>query len=49
MVGTSEKEKVAEVRRSRPYHALVAVGLVSYGLVHLVLMQAATGSIKRAA
>ena len=37
VVGTSEKEKVAEVRRSRPYHALVAVGLVSYGLLHLVL------------
>ena len=28
---------VAEVRRSRPYHALVAIGLVSYGLLHLVL------------
>jgi hypothetical protein len=26
-----------EVRRSRPYHALVGLGLVSYGLVHLVL------------
>jgi type IV secretory pathway VirB2 component (pilin) len=28
---------VAEVRRSRPYHALIGVGLVSYGLLHLVL------------
>jgi hypothetical protein len=28
---------VAQVRRSRGYHALVGVGLVSYGLVHLVL------------
>ena len=26
-----------EVRRSRPYHALVGLGLASYGLVHLVL------------
>jgi hypothetical protein len=29
--------EVAEVRRSRGYHGLVGVGLVSYGLVHLVL------------
>ena len=28
---------IAEVRRSRPYQALVRVGLVSWGLVHLVL------------
>ena len=37
MVGINQKEKVAEVRRSRPYHALVGVGLVSYGLLHLVM------------
>ena len=28
---------IAEVRRSRPYHALVGVGLVSYGLLHLII------------
>jgi len=28
---------IGEVRRSKPYHALVAVGLISWGLVHLVL------------
>ncbi|HZA03024.1 MAG TPA: DUF1206 domain-containing protein [Propionibacteriaceae bacterium] len=28
---------VAQVRRSRSYHGLIGVGLVSYGLVHLVL------------
>jgi len=28
---------IAQVRRSRGYRGLVAVGLVSYGLVHLVL------------
>ena len=28
---------VAEVRRSKPYHALVGIGLVSYGLLHLVV------------
>jgi hypothetical protein len=28
---------IAEVRRSRPYHALIGIGLVSYGLLHLVL------------
>ena len=28
---------VEQVRRSRGYHALIGVGLVSYGLVHLVL------------
>ena len=37
MAGTHQKEKVAEVRRSRPYHVLVGVGLVSYGLLHLVI------------
>jgi hypothetical protein len=31
------KRSIAEVRRSRPYHALVAVGLVSYGLLHLII------------
>ena len=29
--------EVAEVRRSRPYHVLVGVGLVSYGVIHLVV------------
>ena len=29
--------QLARVRRSRGYHALVAIGLVSYGLVHLVV------------
>jgi hypothetical protein len=29
--------QVTEARRSRPYHALVGIGLVSYGLLHLVL------------
>jgi Domain of Unknown Function (DUF1206) len=28
---------VAEVKRSRPYHALVAIGLVSYGVLHLLV------------
>jgi hypothetical protein len=28
---------LTEVRRSRPYHALVGVGLVSYGLLYLVV------------
>jgi uncharacterized protein DUF1206 len=28
---------IAQVRRSRGYHGLIGVGLVSYGLVHLVL------------
>ena len=28
---------VAEVRRSRPYHTLVGIGLISYGLLHLVV------------
>jgi hypothetical protein len=31
------KRSVTEVRRSRPYHALVGVGLVSYGLLHLII------------
>jgi hypothetical protein len=29
--------QLVQVRRSRGYHALVAIGLVSYGLVHLVV------------
>jgi hypothetical protein len=29
--------QLTRVRRSRAYHALVAIGLVSYGLVHLVV------------
>jgi Domain of Unknown Function (DUF1206) len=28
---------VAEVRRSRPYHTLIAIGLASYGLLHLMV------------
>jgi hypothetical protein len=28
---------VDEVRRSRPYHVLVSIGLISYGLLHLVV------------
>jgi hypothetical protein len=28
---------VADVRRSRPYHALIGVGLISYGVIHLVV------------
>jgi hypothetical protein len=28
---------VDEVRRSRPYHVLVSIGLISYGLIHLVV------------
>ena len=28
---------VAQVRRSKGYHVLVGVGLVSYGVVHLML------------
>jgi hypothetical protein len=31
------KRSITEVRRSRPYHALIAIGLASYGLLHLVL------------
>ena len=31
------KADVGQVRRSRGYHVIVGVGLVSYGLVHLVL------------
>ena len=33
----AEKPSIADVRRSRPYHALVAIGLASYGVLHLVL------------
>jgi hypothetical protein len=29
--------QVTDVRRSRSYHALVGIGLVSYGLLHLVV------------
>jgi hypothetical protein len=43
---------VARVRRSRGYHVLVGVGLVSYGLVHLMLawlaLQIAFGGRNRA-
>jgi hypothetical protein len=31
------KQSITDVRRSRPYHALVGIGLVSYGLLHLVI------------
>jgi hypothetical protein len=31
------KWSITEVRRSRPYHALIGVGLVSYGLLHLII------------
>jgi Domain of Unknown Function (DUF1206) len=31
------KWSITEVRRSKPYHALVGVGLVSYGLLHLII------------
>jgi hypothetical protein len=31
------KTSIAEIRRSRPYHVLVGVGLASYGLLHLVI------------
>jgi Domain of Unknown Function (DUF1206) len=31
------KWSITEVRRSRPYHALIAIGLTSYGLLHLIL------------
>jgi len=33
----AEKPSIAEVRHSRPYHALVGIGLASYGVLHLVL------------
>jgi hypothetical protein len=33
----TEKPSIAEIRRSRPYHALIGIGLASYGLLHLVL------------
>jgi hypothetical protein len=32
-----DKVSIAEVRRSRPYHALIGVGLISYGVIHLVV------------
>jgi hypothetical protein len=28
---------ITQIRRSRPYHVLITIGLASYGLVHLVL------------
>jgi Domain of Unknown Function (DUF1206) len=37
MIQREAEAGVAEVRRSRPYHALVGVGLVSYGVLHLVV------------
>ena len=37
MINRNGATAVAEVRRSRPYHALIAIGLASYGLLHLVL------------
>jgi hypothetical protein len=37
MIKKAEPVAVSDVRRSRSYHALVGVGLVSYGLLHLVL------------
>jgi Domain of Unknown Function (DUF1206) len=36
-VTSTDATGITEVRRSRPYHALVGVGLVSYGLLHLVI------------
>ena len=33
----TESIAITEVRRSRAYHALVAIGLVSYGILHLTL------------
>ena len=37
MINRNGATAVAEVRRSRPYHAMIAIGLASYGLLHLVL------------
>ena len=38
MISPQEAEAgVNDVRRSRPYHVLVGVGLVSYGVIHLVV------------
>ena len=37
MIQREAQAGVAEVRRSRPYHALVGIGLVSYGVIHLVV------------
>jgi Domain of Unknown Function (DUF1206) len=37
MIQREAEAGVAEVRRSRPYHALVGIGLVSYGVLHLVV------------
>jgi Domain of Unknown Function (DUF1206) len=33
----TEKPSISEVRRSRPYHALIGIGLISYGVLHLVV------------
>jgi Domain of Unknown Function (DUF1206) len=33
----TDRPSITEVRRSRPYHALIGIGLVSYGLLHLVV------------
>jgi hypothetical protein len=37
MIQREAEAGIAEVRRSRPYHALVGIGLVSYGVLHLVV------------
>jgi hypothetical protein len=33
----TDRPSITDVRRSRPYHALIGIGLVSYGLLHLVV------------
>ena len=35
--GFTRRRRLPRSRRSQPYHALVGVGLASYGLLHLVL------------
>ena len=37
MIQREAEAGIAEVRRSPPYHALVGIGLVSYGVLHLVV------------
>jgi hypothetical protein len=37
LINQSAARGIAEVRRSRPYHVLVKAGLVSYGVVHLLV------------
>jgi Domain of Unknown Function (DUF1206) len=37
MIQREAEAGIADVRRSRPYHALVGIGLVSYGVLHLVV------------